>query len=214
MNENNIEGTKGASNVTSIPPQNTEANQKQATTISDVGSLDIVINDMKGIPISDLEFQIKIKDQIVANDKTDAKGKGKTIEGLKIGSVFDIYVKTDKGSFKRVAIGTMESEYCVACLTSPKTRFEFSSDVKKGDPGKAGKHKETVIKGSENKQKITSNNTEVNDIKPHTVKIDRDENGTPVVLVTAGKAASGSKAPWMKVALSEAKNGQGNLKKI
>lgn len=179
MNENNIEGTKDAGNMTSIPPQNPEADQEKAATSSDVGTLDIVINDMKGIPISDLEFQVKIKDQIVASDKTDSNGKGKTIEGLKIGSVFDIYVKTDKGEFKRVAIGTMESENCAACLTSPKTRFEFSSDVSKGEPGKAAAHKEKVIKESGKQPTET--------ISKNTVKQDRDEKGQPKVLVTAAK---------------------------
>jgi hypothetical protein len=179
MNENNIEGVKGAGNINSIPPQNTEADQDKAATMTDVGTLDIVINDMKGIPISDLEFQIKIKDQIVASDKTDTKGKGKTIEGLKIGSTFDIYVKTDKGEFKRVAIGTMESEHCVACLTSPKTRFEFSTDVKKSEPGKAEEFKKNVI---ENSGKSPTETTD-----EHKVTIDKNKNGQPAVLVESAK---------------------------
>lgn len=213
MNENNIEGVKGAGNNSSIPPQSSKVAQMEEATTSDVGSLDIVINDMKGIPISDLEFQIKIKDQIVSSDKTDAKGKGKTIEDLKIGSTFDIYVKTDKGEFKRVAIGTMESEHCVACLTSPKTRFEFSTDVNKGDPGKAAEHKKKVIKESGNKQTANLGNAAGNELKPHTVKIDNDEKGKSVVLVIKGGEASGARAPWMKVALSEARKWAGKSEK-
>lgn len=107
----------------------------------------------------------------------------------------------------------MESVNCAACLTSPKTRFEFSTDVKKGNPGKAAEHKERVIKESANKQASNPPNTTGNELKPHTFKIDHDENGKSVVLVTKGVGLSAAAAPWMKIALKEARTWAGKSEK-
>jgi|GEM_PF-5353087 hypothetical protein len=158
-------------------------NENNAETTADVGTLDIVIKDPKGLPISDLEFQVFIAGQSVFSGKTDANGNGKTIEGLKIGSIFEVHVKTDKGVFKKVAIGNTQSEECTACLTSPKTRFEFSSYADAGKPGKAEAHKEKVIEDSKPKTADPVNPVVK---KPHTVTNDQDINGKPVALVTNG----------------------------
>jgi len=69
--------------------------ENNVETTPDVGTLDIVIKDPKGLPISDLEFQVFVAGQSVFSGKTDTNGNSKTIEGLKIGSIFEVHVKTD-----------------------------------------------------------------------------------------------------------------------
>ena len=155
--------------------------ESDTTNKPEVGTLDIVIKDPKNLPIADLEFQIIIDKQSVASGKTDASGNGKTIEGLKIGSIFEIHVKTDKGGFKKVAIGQINSSECVACLQSPKTRFEFSSYVDYGKPGNAAAHKDDVIANSGH-----TTATKTNTVVKHTLKNDRDAKGKPVILVVSG----------------------------
>ena len=176
MNENNTEAPKNSGNVISMPPQSTEPTPERK---SDVGSLDIVINDRTGIPIPDFEYQILVGTRIAGSGRTDSKGNGKTIEGLKIGSTFDIEVKTDKGEFKYVATGTIEREHCRATLCSKQTRFVFTSVVDKGDPGKAAEHKQKVIAESAKPPTVTT--TE------HKLKQDKDTKGKPVILVEAAK---------------------------
>ena len=153
MNENNTETPKSSGNVNSIPPQITEPTPEQKPV---VGSLDIVINDRTGIPIPDFEYQILVGTRIAGSGRTDSKGNGKTIEGLKIGSTFNIEVKTDKGEFKYVATGTIEREHCRATLCSEQTRFVFASVVDKGDPGKAAEHKQKAIAESAKPPTVTT----------------------------------------------------------
>lgn len=173
-------------------------NENNVETTSDVGTLDIVIKDPKGLPISDLEFQVFIAGQSVFSGKTDANGNGKTIEGLKIGSIFEVHVKTDKGIFKKVAIGNTQTEECTACLTSPKSRFEFSSYADAGKPGNAEAHKEKVIEGSKQKTAEPANPVIK---KPHTVTNDQDKKGKPVALVTNGAKVLPAKAENVLAAL-------------
>lgn len=98
-------------------------------TEAESGTLDLVIRDSKGIPIPDLEYLILIEGKVASNGKTDSKGKGKTINDLKIGSKFEIYVKRKQGNLKKVAQGTANSKSCVANLKSPKTLVKVSTDV-------------------------------------------------------------------------------------
>jgi hypothetical protein len=184
MSEINVETTKGAGKSASVPPQSLKATQDKPATTSDVGTLDIVIKDPKKLPIANLEFQIIIAGKIVFSGKTDANGNGKTIEGLKIGSIFEVHVKTDKGVFKKVATGTINSEKCSACLVSSKTRFEVSSEPTKGEQGNAEAHKAQVTEGK--KQSADTASATGNEPKPHTVKSDRNAKGKPVALVTNG----------------------------
>lgn len=160
-------------------------NEKNTESSVDTGTLDVVIQDSKGLPIPDFEFQIIIGGKTVFSGKTDANGNGKIVEGLKLGSVFEVHVKTDKGDLKKVATGTINSATCKACLQSPKTRIVVKSEIDKGDAGKAAEHKEKVINS---KQKGAESS---NSIKPHTVEVARNAKGKPVVLVTNGAKVAG-----------------------
>ena len=97
----------------SLPPP------KRCTT----GSLDLRIRDNHGDPISNLNFRILVKDEIVFRGVTDAQGEIPTINDLKLGSVFEIRIKRDIGGFKIAAIGKIVGEENYACLQSPRTRF-------------------------------------------------------------------------------------------
>ena len=189
MSENNVETTKSAGKSASVPPQSLKGAQDKPATTPDVGTLDIVIKDPKKLPIADLEFQIIIAGKTVFSGKTDANGNGKTIEGLKIGSIFEVHVKTDKGVFKKVATGTVKSEKCSACLVSSKTRFEVSSEPTKGEQGNAEAHKAQVTEGK--KQSADTASATGNEPKPHTVKSERNAKGKPVALVTNGAKVKG-----------------------
>jgi hypothetical protein len=173
--------------------------ENNVETTPDVGTLDIVIKDPKGLPISDLEFQVFVAGQSVFSGKTDTNGNSKTIEGLKIGSIFEVHVKTDKGIFKKVAIGNTKSEECFACLVSPKSRFEFSSYADKTQ-GDAEAHKDKVIEDSKPKTADPANPVIK---KPHTVKNDHDKNGKPVALVTNGAKVLPASAANVIAALSK-----------
>ena len=155
--------------------------ESDTTTISDVGTLDIVIKDPKNLPVENLEFQVIVNKNIVGSGKTDSKGNAKTIEGLKIGNIFEIHVKTDKGEFKKVATGTINSTECISCLQSTSTRFEFSSYIDYGKPGKAETHKEKVIENSGH-----TTETKTNTVDKHNIKDDRDTKGKPVKIVENG----------------------------
>ncbi|MDO8989115.1 MAG: hypothetical protein Q7U91_05730 [Sideroxyarcus sp.] len=179
MNEINVETTKGSGKMASTPPQSPNADQGKSANTPGVGTLDIVIKDPKNIPIADFEFQIIIDGKTVFSGKTDAKGSGKTIEGIRIGSIFEVHVKTDKGTFKKVAIGNTKTEACAACLSSSKTKFTVVTYLN-SKPGNAEAHKK---KGTEAKKQSDES---TNSIKPHTVAIENNTKGQPVALVTNG----------------------------
>ena len=132
MSDNDMESSSDTESGTTAPPPT-------------AGCLALGINDPRGYAIPDLDFQIVVGNNIVFSGKTDVDGKADVIENLKLGSVFNILVKTDKGEFKKVAIGTIEAEQNVACLTSPKSRFEFSTYASTGKSGKAAEHKKKVL---------------------------------------------------------------------
>lgn len=150
-----------------------------------VGCLVIGINDPRGNPIPNLEYQVLIQNKTVYNGKTDADGKGDVIDNLKLGSVFDIQVKTDKGLYKKVATGSIQAEQNVATLTSPKTRFEFSTYLDTGKPGKAIEHRQKVIE-SHNQEPASTPTTSGNEGKKPTIKDDRNDAGQPVAIVVDG----------------------------
>lgn len=152
-----------------------------------MGALDLIIMDPHGDPISGLRIKMLIKKVEVFVGKTDAKGRIKTIENLKLGSVFEIHVQNDIGNYKLAAIGKIESEENYACLTSPKTRFEFTSYAHNGESGTAAEHKKKVIKSHNQQPASTPGITGNPDTKP-TVQQNRNDNGHPVAAVIDGAA--------------------------
>ena len=172
MNDNDMEVSSDTDTGTITPPPT-------------VGCLALGINDPRGYPIPDLDFQIAVENNIVFSGKTDAEGKADVIENLKLGSVFNILVKTDKGEFKKVAIGTIEAEQNVACLTSPKSRFEFSTYASTGKSGKAAEHKKKVLE-SHNQIPDKTPTTSGNEGKKPSIKDDHDADGQPHARVEDG----------------------------
>lgn len=152
-----------------------------------MGALDLIIMDPHGDPISGLRIKMLIKKVEVFVGKTDAKGRIKTIENLKLGSVFEIHVQNDIGNYKLAAIGKIESEENYACLTSPKTRFEFTTYAHNGESGTAAEHKKKVIKGHNQQPADTPSITGNPDTKP-TVQQSWNDNGHPVAAVIDGAA--------------------------
>ena len=152
-----------------------------------VGSLDLTINDAHGDPIHNLSFKVLVDKAEIFSGESDSMGKIKTIENIKLGSVFDIHVKTDKGEYKKVATGKVDCEETYACLTSPKTRFEFSTFVNAGSAGTAAENKENVFKKHNQTPAIKPVITGNPDTKP-SIKDDlRDKNGHPVAAVIDGQ---------------------------
>ena len=151
------------------------------------GTLELVIRDSHGDPIPNLSFKVLIKNQVVFNGASDVNGRIQAIESLKIGSVFEIQVKNDIGSYKRVAIGKIESEEIYACLTSPKTHFEFSTYVHTGEPGNATAHKQKVIK-NHNQQPVRTPSITGNAATKLAVQNNRSDAGHPVAAVIDGAA--------------------------
>lgn len=164
-----------------------EASAEPATPAPCVGTLDLIINDPHGDPISDLRFKVIIKKEVVFVGKTDAKGRIKTIENLKLGSIFEIHVQNDIGNYKLAAIGKIQSEENYACLTSPKTRFEFTTYAHNGESGNAADHKKKVIKSHNQQPADTPSITGNPDTKP-TVQQSRNGDGHPVAAVIDGAA--------------------------
>lgn len=168
----------------SAPPQNVKPETAIDSAECASGSLELQINDWRGRPIPNLPIQVRIKDRIVFNGASDDVGQIPKIENIDLGSRFEIHVKKDAGGYKRVAIGTMESEETIACLKSPKLRFEFSTYVHQGDPGQASAQKQKTI-ASHNQ--VPSNEREIfgSDKSPQ-VKEDRNDKGHPKVSVLEG----------------------------
>ncbi len=71
MSDNDMEVISDAETGTIAPPPT-------------VGCLIIGINDPRGNPIPNLEYQIIIQNKTVYNGKTDAVGKGDVIDNLKL----------------------------------------------------------------------------------------------------------------------------------
>ena len=116
MSDSDMEVVSDTESQTSAPPPS-------------VGCLAIRINDPRGNPKSELAFKIFVQNESVFSGKTDSESNVDVIENLKFGSVFDIHVKSDKGEYKKVATGRIDAEQNIACLKSPKTRFEFSTYI-------------------------------------------------------------------------------------
>jgi muramidase (phage lysozyme) len=147
--------------------------------------LDLSIVDWHGKAIPHLSLKVLVKGTEVFNGATDDKGRIPPIEGLPIGSIFEIQIKKDNGSYKLGAIGKINSDESAACLQSPKTRFEFSTEPHLGMPGGAIKHKENVTKNHNQKPTEKPEITGNPDKKPE-VKSDRDDKGLPKATVTDG----------------------------
>ena len=143
------------------------------------------IRDNHGDPIANLGFRILVKKEETFRGTTDAKGEMPTIEGLKIGSIFEIQIKKDVGGYKFAAIGKIEGEENYACLQSPKTRFEFSTLSHSGSAGQADASKQKTIQNHNQKPADKPNISGNPDKKPE-VKDDRDAKGNPKASVIDG----------------------------
>jgi muramidase (phage lysozyme) len=176
-------------------PRQETAETATAQDPRSLGSLDLTVNDLNGLPIPNLALKVAIKKNVVFKGKTDSKGKVATIKDLPISSIFEIRVKREKKApplktddeegYKLAAIGKIEAAESYAGLTSPKTRFEFSTETHDGTPGGADK-KKTTIAASHNQVPAKVPEFSGNPQKAPVLKSDRNDKGLPKAVVEHG----------------------------
>jgi hypothetical protein len=152
----------------------------------------LTITDSYGRPISNLAFKVRVLKKDIFKGATNAKGSIPTIRNLPRGSHFEIWIKKDKDTpdskrddaegYKYAATGTAHSDETYACLKSPRTRFEFSTETHLGPPGQASKHKEAVIQRHNQKPADKPQITGNTDKKPE-IMAGRDDKGLPKAAV-------------------------------
>lgn len=150
------------------------------------GALQLSIHDYHGDPIANLKFKVFVEKKEFFSGQTDARGEAPAIEGFTIGSVFEIRVRRDAGDYKFAALGKIESEENIACLKSPKTRFEFATVAHQGAPGGAEAHKATTISRHNQKPAEVPNMSRNPDERPM-AKDDRNAKGHPKAVVAVGR---------------------------
>jgi muramidase (phage lysozyme) len=162
-----------------------QADQNEKAKCITTGCLDLRVDDWHGHPIAGLEIKVVHDKATVFAGKTGTDGSVPTITGLRIGGQFEIRVKRDSGDYKFAAIGTVVSDENAACLASPKTRFEFSTEPHTGAPGTAEQRKQQVV-NSHNQKPTTKPEITGNPDKKPEVKMDRDKNGHPKASIVDG----------------------------
>lgn len=150
------------------------------------GALQLSIHDYHGDPIANLKFKVFVEKKEFFSGQTDAHGVAPAIEGFKVGSVFEIRIRRDAGDYKFAAIGKIESEENIACLKSPKTRFEFATMAHQGAPGGADAHKATTISRHNQIPAEVPNMSRNPDERPM-AKDDRNAKGHPKAVVAVGR---------------------------
>jgi len=177
-------------------PINTDISAPVALNSCDTGSLDLIVHDFDGRRISNISIKVLINKKTVFIGVTDSKGKLPTITGLKQGSLFEIRVKKDHSvpktkyddadNYKFAAIGKLATSENFACLQSPKTKFEFSTEDHIGAPGDALEKKQIVLE-SHNQIETTTPKISGNKLKPLEIVNDRDTQGAPKILIGDGQ---------------------------
>lgn len=164
---------------------------------SDAATLDLHVRDAHGDPIPNLEFRVIDRGPIrtlrsesaqpreVFKGKTDAGGRSPLITGLKLGTKFEIQVKKDDGTYKLAAIGPMEAQDTLACLKSPKVRFDFNTVSHHGSAGTADKRKKEIIKSHNQAAEPIAQVSRNPDIRP-SINTDRDKDGNPKAIIKDG----------------------------
>ena len=150
------------------------------------GSLQMVVIDNIGHAIPNLGLKAILKEEVVFVGKTNGDG-GIFIESLPIGENIEIYVKTDGGEYKRIAVAMIGARENVASLRSPKTKIELTSIYHQGQPGNATQEKERVAQQHNQKPAVEPEITGRQQRKPDS-QIGRDAEGHPVARVSYGSA--------------------------
>ncbi|SNT32117.1 Muramidase (phage lambda lysozyme) [Noviherbaspirillum humi] len=149
------------------------------------GMLELRVNDWHGQPIPHLAIRVMNNKKVVFDGKTDAKGQVPSITGLKINTTFEIHVRRDSGKYKFAAIGKIHGEENYACLQSPKTRFEFSTEPHTGGPGNADTQKDKIAASHNQKPAAQPVITGNPDKKPE-LEAGRNKDGYPKATVLDG----------------------------
>ncbi|WP_338846229.1 hypothetical protein V8J88_21030 [Massilia sp. W12] len=187
--------TEAASSAT----QRTAPTEAPPTTIQDAsianieaencstGTLDLYIRDYHNDPVPNLQIKILMQGKIIYTGSVDSNGRRK-IEKIPMHFPFEIRVKKDKAvagsapedsdGYRFAAIGKLMQVQATACLTSPKTRFEFFTEMHAGPAGKAEEHKKAVIQAHNQKPDAQPDISRNSDKKPE-IKADRNSHGQP-----------------------------------
>lgn len=154
------------------------------------GSLAVRVLDDRGSPIAGLQVQIVRKNgnevAMLSAGRTNLNGELPTVEGLAVGTRFDVLIKKDNGEYKFAASGTIlaASAHC-GNLCIPRTRFEFSTYSHRGQPGVHEERRREITK-----QQPTRSNDKPNlaagGAPNLTRTLERDATGRPVSLVKYG----------------------------
>lgn len=154
------------------------------------GSLVVRVTDDRGWPVPKLGVRITNKSvkpaAIIFEGVTGKDGDLVPIEGLPVGTRFEVSVKRDSGTYKFAAIGSIvvASEHC-GNLCIPRTRFEFATYDHQGAPGQH-KAKRQELAQRQPAAPLKTPNPSLNIPKKPVVQAERNEGGQPVSLVKLG----------------------------
>jgi muramidase (phage lysozyme) len=172
-----------SSSATSTVPQS-------AKESAPTGSLVVRVTDEKGWPVSKLCVRVTNKsvkpEAILFEGVTGKDGDLVPIEGLPVGTRFEVSVKRDSGAYKFAAIGriAVPSEHC-GNLCIPRTRFEFATYDHQGAPGQHQAKRQDLTQRQPS-ESLKTPNPSLNPAKKPTVQAERNEAGQPVSLVSYG----------------------------
>lgn len=191
----------------SAAPEETSANKAEAgeqgknapatASVPDVekdpdptGSLVVRVTDEKGWPVEKLGVRVTNKsvkpEAVLFEGVTGKDGDLAPIEGLPVGTRFEVSVKRDSGVYKFAAIGriAVPSEHC-GNLCIPRTRFEFATYDHQGTPGQHQAKRQELTQRQPT-EVLKAPNPSLNTPKKPTVQAERNEAGQPVSLVAYG----------------------------
>ncbi|RTL25788.1 MAG: hypothetical protein EKK47_22590 [Burkholderiales bacterium] len=154
------------------------------------GSLLVRVTDDRGWPVSKLGVRVTNKsvkpDALLFEGITGIDGELAPIDGLPVGTRFEVSVKRDSGTYKFAAIGriAVPNEHC-GNLCVPRTRFEFATYDHQGTPGQY-KAKRQELTQRQPAEALKTPNLSLNTAKKPTVQTERNTEGQPVSLVAYG----------------------------
>lgn len=181
-------GRDGASPA--LTPEPAFPQDPQQIEAKPTGSLVIRVTDDKGWPVSKLGVRVTNKsvkpDVVLFEGVTGKDGDLVPIEGLPVGTRFEVSVKRDSGTYKFAAIGSIAvpSEHC-GNLCIPRTRFEFATYDHQGTPGQH-KVKRQELAQRQPAEALKAPNPSLNTAKKPTIQAERNTEGQPVSLVAYG----------------------------
>lgn len=154
------------------------------------GSLLVRVTDDRGWPVSKLGVRVTNKsvkpEALLFEGITGMDGELAPIDGLPVGTRFEVSVKRDSGTYKFAAIGriAVPNEHC-GNLCIPRTRFEFATYDHQGTPGQH-KAKRQELTQRQPAEALKTPNLSLNTAKKPTVQTERNSEGQPVSLVAYG----------------------------